>query len=301
MRVRLLGLPPLCVLLFAVGCGGAAPHPIGASAGVRYEMTPFTVPAASEVFMCQYFPPSGKDVWVSNLHSSMTAGSHHLVVFRIDPMLGEPPSGQYPCDQLDMPAGVDSILFATQELETDRGMPDGVGMHLAGSAGVYFQSHYLNSTSANIHANVEFDFMPIDRAAVQKIAGEFFLSNQSLAIPPGMQTATRSCRAPFDMHLLYAQGHMHRHALSLDGEVAGQPVYHTDTWDSPVMARFPAPGLAVATGDTVRWTCTYDNQTAGTIVYGNSAATNEMCIFAGLYYPAPDGPDNTWFCFDQMP
>lgn len=34
-------------------------------------------------------------------------------------------------------------------------------------------------------------------------------------------------------------------------------------------------------------TCDYDNETDQTLTFGESAATNEMCIFVGAYYPPP--------------
>jgi hypothetical protein len=37
-------------------------------------------------------------------------------------------------------------------------------------------------------------------------------------------------------------------------------------------------------GDSINWTCTYDNNTGKTLTFGDSAATNEMCIYVARYY-----------------
>jgi hypothetical protein len=42
-------------------------------------------------------------------------------------------------------------------------------------------------------------------------------------------------------------------------------------------------------GDSISWTCTYDNQTGKTLTFGESAQANEMCIYLARFYSAPDG------------
>jgi hypothetical protein len=103
------------------------------------------------------------------------------------------------------------------------------------------------------------------------------------------------------MTVLASAGHMHRHGHAFDGFLDGAPIYHSDSWDSPVAKVYAAPGLSITKGQLVRWTCDYQNDTNDTIHYGNSGLTDEMCIFGGLYYPAPEGFENTWLCTDPQP
>ena len=37
-------------------------------------------------------------------------------------------------------------------------------------------------------------------------------------------------------------------------------------------------------GDTITWTCTYNNDTAKTYTFGPSVSDNEMCIYLARYY-----------------
>jgi hypothetical protein len=55
------------------------------------------------------------------------------------------------------------------------------------------------------------------------------------------------------------------------------------------------PPLALAKGDSITWTCDYDNPTESTLTFGESATTNEMCILSGRYFPSTDG--ETIECF----
>jgi len=65
-------------------------------------------------------------------------------------------------------------------------------------------------------------------------------------------------------------------------------LYQTTNWDDPPLE---AKSIDLAAGDQIQWSCTYNNDTGGILTFGESAATNEMCIFTGQYYPAPDTGD----------
>jgi hypothetical protein len=82
---------------------------------------------------------------------------------------------------------------------------------------------------------------------------------------------------------------MHMHGLTFDATVAQKNIYHTNNWDEPNGSLFPAPGYSVKFGDPISWTCAYDNTTTSTLTFGNSASKNEMCILAGIFYPADSG------------
>jgi hypothetical protein len=47
--------------------------------------------------------------------------------------------------------------------------------------------------------------------------------------------------------------------------------------------------MDIKKGTAINWACTYQNGTGKALTFGEHAQTNEMCIFSGLYYPAPGG------------
>lgn len=74
-----------------------------------------------------------------------------------------------------------------------------------------------------------------------------------------------------------------------ESENAGaRKLYSTDTWNEPVSPDL-APAFEVHAGDSIRYSCTFDNQTGAALSYGQSAATNEMCNIFGVFYPSSDG------------
>ena len=79
----------------------------------------------------------------------------------------------------------------------------------------------------------------------------------------------------------------------------GVPLIDDTTWNEPPSHAFDPP-VMLNPGDSVSWTCTYDNDTSMSLSYGDSAAKNEMCIFTGLYYSTnPNGTQLTCFASAQ--
>jgi hypothetical protein len=91
---------------------------------------------------------------------------------------------------------------------------------------------------------------------------------------------------------------MHRTSLKFTASTNGS-VFYTDTnWDSPGLF-YHAGGInepATASGaksaipmtntQSITWDCSYYNDTASALTFGDSAAKNVMCIYIGQYYPA---------------
>ena len=247
----------------------------------------FDLQPGEEKIFCQYVPADGTERFVSRFVTDMSPGSHHLVVFRVDETQGRPATTDLvSCSQLEIPTGFDGMLPGSQERHTDFTLPQGVAFKLSPTHGLYFQMHYINATAQAISAHVTWSLGTVDKTHFQQEAGMLFYSNFGLNIPPGMSVATRSCKAPADLYMATATGHMHKHGLTFDATVAGKSVFHTDNWDEPKASIFPVPGEAVKMGDPISWACAYNNDTAAALHFGNSALTDEMCIFAALYYPA---------------
>jgi hypothetical protein len=45
-------------------------------------------------------------------------------------------------------------------------------------------------------------------------------------------------------------------------------------------------------GASIKWTCMYYNPTSQPMTFGDSAMTNDMCIYLGQYYPAEGTPSS---------
>jgi hypothetical protein len=63
----------------------------------------------------------------------------------------------------------------------------------------------------------------------------------------------------------------------------GMVLYQTDEWAEPAPMHFDPP-LALTKGTRIDWSCQYANDTGAMITFGDSAVTNEMCIFPGEFF-----------------
>jgi hypothetical protein len=278
----------LALLLSAGGCGGAP-----AQSWETTTLPSAVLPPGDERLLCSYVPATGVERFLSRLEVELSAGSHHLIVVRVDErkLAGATQPGDLSdCSEAETPPdALDGLLPAAQERYSRFAMPDGVAMKMEPYHGLQFRAHYLNSTGAALPTQVIWRAGYVEPPAVREVAGMLFFVNGALHVPPGLSTATRRCGAPQDLVLVAAMGHMHMHGLTFDAVVGERGIYHTDNWDQPGVTTFAAPGMPVSAGTEIAWTCTYDNRTGAPLRFGGSASANEMCTLVAIYYPAAGG------------
>jgi hypothetical protein len=241
------------------------------------------VPAGGETFKCQNFAnPIGRDVDILYSESTMTPGSHHMFAFR-EQGLGN--GGLVDCGGLEFTEFIHSAQTPSQVLS----YPPGVGRFFPGSDGIRILAHYLNTTSKPLHAQVELRLDYVDTDQVQAHAAEIFLNNLAIRVRPGQSTASHSYTVPYDIKLLGGVSHMHRTGVGFTSSTSdGRVIYEGTDWNEPKEATFDPP-MEIAAGTGITWSCSYNNTSNTTLTFGESAATNEMCIFSGTFYPAPGG------------
>ena len=259
------------------GSGGAAGD------SLTLTMEPFTVPPGGEVYRCQNFAnPFGADVDVSAFESHMTSGSHHLLLFYKD---GATDSAEADCSGLEFAA----TPYSTQLPDDSVELPAGVAALVKANTGFRLQSHYLNTTSKPIDAHVALTFHTVKPETVTAHAGVLFVVEPNFAIKPNStKIVSHTCSLPFDMNVIKAGSHMHKHGTHFDATVGAETIFETTTWDEPKPALF-APAKALKGGDTLSFHCTFVNNSPNTLTFGESAETNEMCIFVSSFYPVPEG------------
>jgi len=258
----------------------------------------FMVPAGSEAFKCQTFtnPFAGNDQNVSEWEVHMTPGSHHTFLF-LDGTNANGPLTD--CSGLTF----QTVLWSSQTPDNDFKYPPGVAMLVPGSSGIKIIAHYLNATTQPIMANVEYIAHHVDPSVVQQHAGTLFINNALINIPSdgAQHTASQTCPIGKDMNLMFAFNHMHKHAtnftldLSSGFGAAPERLYQTTLWNDPPGVDWTPPKVIHA-GASITTTCTYVNNTGSTLTFGESAATNEMCILSGQYYPVVQQSQQTQSC-----
>jgi hypothetical protein len=249
-------------------------------------MSSFVVPAGGEVYKCQTFAnPFGGDAEIVKFHSTMSKGSHHML------MLYENNATDGPlvdCSGLTF----GPMPFGAQQPDAQVTYPAGVAALVKSTQGFRVVSHYLNATPNDINAMVQIVLYRAQPGTITQHAGIFFLNNVSPldphsggGIPPGVtKTITAQYTTTIPINITYAVGHMHQHTMSLTALQNGNMLYTTNSWDNAPLDSY-SPPVALPAGTTIQWSCTIQNDTQQTLIFGESALTNEMCIFDGQYYP----------------
>jgi hypothetical protein len=269
------------------GSGGSATGGSGGSSigeTVTIETAPRRVEIGEEAFFCQNISnPFGQDVEVLESQSSMSAGSHHMFVF----YEGSNSDGPVvDCSGLEF----DRAVHSSQSQEHTITYPPDVGRFVGADDGFRVMAHYLNTTGAPVDAVVKVTFRYVPSGTVQHQAAAVFFNNMAVYVgAKSSGQAEKTCDIPYDIQLIDAVSHMHQYGETFQAKTQdGTVIYETDTWDEPETAKFDPP-LALPAGTQITWTCNYDNPTNLVLTFGESAQTNEMCIFGGVYFPAPEG------------
>jgi hypothetical protein len=265
------------------------PDTSGTTESYELSMDSIEVPPGGELYKCQDFVnPFGKDVAIVWSKSVMSPGSHHFAAFRIE--------GLTTAGLTDCPAGgleAHEFVHASQTPEQETPYPEGVGRFLPATDGLRLQVHYLNTSLDPLKVEAKFSVRYVDGDRIRDKAAGVFLNNLGLTVPPGKSTVTKSYALERDIKLLVAVSHMHRHATEFVSTTDdGQQLFESKEWDGPTPAAF-SPALDLSAGTTITWNCSFENETGATLTFGESASKNEMCIFNGVYYPAPDGSSIT--------
>ncbi|MGE0550963.1 MAG: hypothetical protein AB7R00_28120 [Kofleriaceae bacterium] len=221
------------------------------------------------------------EIPVVKLESHNAGYTHHYILFKAsEPMaavVSECPDGLFTQHPPIYPGTRDQGPFE---------MPQGVAIPVKQHQTMILQVHLLNATDEpvveelriNLHAG------PGAVADYQK-AGVVGGSDFDFEIPANMMhTETQRCYVPSAMNLFALTSHSHARTLAFDVKGKMGDVYHNDSWSEPNVEQY-APALALANYDWLEFSCTWFNETAAPIKYGETA-NDEMCMMFGYYYPA---------------
>jgi hypothetical protein len=108
---------------------------------------------------------------------------------------------------------------------------------------------------------------------------------------PGTQTVQGTCNAPAGSNFFIVTTHTHKHAtLAEVNYVSGgqsQNLVDTTDWEHPDVRLWNSPNfLTLGPGDSFTYSCSYSNSGSSPVLVGDTAASNEMCMLIGYYFPA---------------
>jgi hypothetical protein len=324
LRERLARLVVVAGVFLTVGCGGKDnPALPGRTPRVEADASPGDPPRSGppeadpslpdvtfsidghvdpggEIIGCLYvaMPLDRGLIAVPRAESHYTPGSHHFLVYRTT-YDSIPPGGgvAHACTDAQQVVGIAGTYYEAQVPDEHRELPKGVAHVFRPGEVLLLTAHYLNTTERGFDTHVDFRLNTMDVRDVLFEAGSIFFYNPIINIPPAsVVTVTRRCPLPTDINVALLWSHMHSRGVAFkattdDSQAAERlgDLYATSTWAEPVPRDFPEdPPATLRAGSTIEYSCTYDNTTTRTIVAGQSAAINEMCILHGMYWPRAD-------------
>ncbi len=226
------------------------------------------------------------DTYITNIIAQAPSGSHHTVL-SISSSRTQGPDGEYDCSVSEL--GM-QMLYASGVGTSPLDFPAGVGIKIAAGTQIHLNLHLFNATDHAISGEsaiwVKSPATPPATLAEMVFAGKFLFSipsnNQDTNIVGG-------CTSNRNFTLFAVWPHMHQIANHQKFEVIHNATSNT-LHDAPFAFGeqnyyLQSPEVQVASGDQIRVTCTYKNNTGSTVTFGDSS-TQEMC-FTGMYrYPA---------------
>lgn len=296
-------------LALLIGCGGVddgtddpAEDITEPEAAFSITSSELTVMPGEEFTKCFYFTtPNTEKVAVHKWVSDMSPGSHHMIMFRALNPGSNPPDGTVD----DCSNGVAIPFYGTQVPHEEIEFPadDGFGKPLAqevfGGTPGYFQMHYFNASDQPVVAKVTVSAFAL-RADIAKNVGNYTKTdlvatyNNDIAIPPGAVNHVVSATCPaIDANIWQMSTHSHKQSVGTKVLEAGAMVFESTDWEHPGDRRWSAPDFHKFESGQMTWECTYTNvgdNKDRTVRSGQSAATDEMCMMTGYYFPAGGGP-----------
>jgi hypothetical protein len=258
-----------------------------------------TVQPNQEAFLCFYKTlPNTAAVDIGTMQSWMTPGSsHHFIAYEMGGGGFAGGTTQPDGTLSSCSFGGGTWLYATsvpgQIIEMK--MPDHVGLPFAAGTQVMLNMHFINTGTAPAHPQVKMNFLYAK--GVQYKAAAMVSFNVGIDVPPasmsgpGKQTVSGTCTAPAGSKFFAITTHTHKHATEakVDYVSGGKTtnIVNTTDWEHPDVGLWNAPNfLTVKQGDSFSYSCSYANTGSSAVLVGETAASNEMCMAIGYYFPA---------------
>jgi len=247
-----------------------------------------SVAPGQEQFLCYYktIPGSGTDV--GGFRSWMTKGaSHHFIVFQ--------GSGGIDGSVQSCAFGSGAWIYATSKsgMLVGMDMPPTVGLPFGAGTSIVLNMHLVNTGVTVGKPVVKLNVLYAKDVKFKAAAAYSALSpNLQINVPPlGTQTVSGSCSVPAGSKFFLWTTHTHKFATNVDvNYVSGgqsTKIVNTTDWESPGTHIWgPTDFLTTKAGDSFRYSCTYKNPNTFAVTFGETAASNEMCMAIGYFFPA---------------
>ncbi len=264
----------------------------------------FNVQPNNEYYYCFYKTiPGNATINVGAFQSWMThEASHHFILFTgaggADGTIagGSVTGGGLGC----VPNGTWVYATSTSGEVIELKMPDHVGLPMSAGTTLIFNIHLINTGTTALSPKIKLNILYAKDVSAG-VAGAMVSMNEGISVPAhGMADVTSTCTPPVGSKFFAYTTHVHRHGGSTTtgaytdvnyyagGISAGQKtnIVHSTDWQAPDVGLWNAPNfLTVNKGDQFQNHCHFVNTDATPVFFGETAASGEMCMSIGYYFP----------------
>ena len=261
-----------------------------------FAIPPITVQSGTERQVCRTLNiPAGAALDVVRFEARMRGISHHFNLYKVidgsafDPVSVEESTTHDCSPAAEQLRGDAAYIFGSATPDRVMETPPGVAFHLEPGQRLILEYHAINYTLDPIEASVEIDLIgAAPGSAIAHHAEVMWFANWGFALQPGkVTTDTSKCSVPYAVEVFGLMSHFHElgtHFVveSIRGGEA-EVVYEDDDWQHPKYQPFDPP-MSLSAGDSLRWTCTWDNTRDGWVM-PNKGSKDEMCMVFAAAYP----------------
>ena len=285
-------------LPLAIGCSGGDPD-LPPPEMFSLQWGPVVVQPGVERTECVVVDVgNATEIDVHRIHNRVTAGAHHLVVYR-DNLATGPSDGPFECGPFASAVtagGATAPMMITQKRDDELVLAEGVAYHLRAHQLLRLEVHYLNATDEPITIDATVELDTTTATPITDHADFLFIGTPDISIEPGSAATVDAFFTPPEMlagaHYFAITGHTHQYGTDVRVEYADgrdgarTPVYSPVDfrWSDPE-TRVHAPAFQVPEGGGFQLTCEYLNTSTELVEFGESA-NDEMCFFWAYYYPS---------------
>ncbi|HMI91248.1 MAG TPA: hypothetical protein VK509_07785 [Polyangiales bacterium] len=238
--------------------------------------------AGAEGYRCMTFTVP-KDTFITAFAPQVPLGTHHAT-FAVNIAPGEP-DRVYSC-------GVggfgDRRLQGAGAGSEPTELPDGVAMPVRAGNQILMNLHLFNVSEQPLTGRSGMWVKTVPSSEVVHEAETVLAGPRALEIPVGRSTQPGSCTLRADATLYAVAPHMHQkgvHFRATATTAGGERMIYDGDYDFSHQLLHDIDDLQLKSGDRVNLQCTYENDTDGTLYWGDSS-TQEMCFIGLNLYPA---------------
>lgn len=168
-------------------------------------------------------------------------------------------------------------------------LPEGVATRVSAGEQLMLNLHLFNTGGDELRGRSGVLVRTLGEAEVEHEAGALLAGPIMLEIPPGRSTVNGQCTFFDDATIFGVAPHMHQLGVHMkvvaNSSDAGVVVLFDGPFSFESQLRYPVDFVAMKTGDTVDVACTYENDTDGNVLWGDSSLS-EMCFASINRFPS---------------